>query len=364
LPMKLVGDLFSDFPAEHDQRFETLIEHAPDAVVIVDRLGRIVLVNAQTEKLFAFPRDELLGEPIEKLLPERFRERHIVHRDGYLADPHTRPMGVGLELAGRRRDGTEFPVDISLSGVETAEGLLVAAFVRDDTGRQERTERELAARRAVLARVVSAGEEERRQIAADIHDDSIQVMTAAGMRLQILRRSLESPDQLRRLDELEQTIELSIQRLRHLIFELRPPALDLEGLGAALRMYVEDAAVESGTVYHLDDKLAAEPSQETRLILYRLGQEVLANVRKHAEATGVRITISDQDGGFHVRIADDGVGFTPDATDVRPGHLGLAASRERAELAGGWFRVESAPGEGTTVEYWIASGAGEQPDGA
>lgn len=334
---------------------DALVEHAPDAVLLVDRDGRIVLVNAQLERLFGYARAELIGEPVELLLPERFRAQHRSHRDGYAADPQLRPMGAGLELAGRRKDGTEVPVDISLSGIESDEGPLMAAFIRDDTMRLAylKHERELAGRRAVLARVVAAGEEERRQIAADIHDDSIQVMTAAGMRLQILRRSLQEPEQLKRLDELERTVQLSIGRLRHLIFELRPPTLDLEGLGAALAAYAEDLKRETGLDCTVEDHLSVQPPPELRVVLYRIAQEVLTNVRKHASARNVSITLSDCEGGYHVRIADDGVGFTPDLTHRRAGHLGLAAIRERAELAGGSLEVDSRPGAGAVVRYWV-----------
>jgi PAS domain S-box-containing protein len=338
-----------------EEPFETVIECAPDAVVIVDANGRIVLVNAQTEELFGYDRAELVGEPIEVLLPERLHARHTGHRDAYLADPHTRPMGAGLELAGRRKDGSEFPVDISLSGIETAGGRLAAAFVRDITERKARADldRVIAERRAVVAHLVSAGEEERRRIAADIHDDSIQVMSAAGMRLQILRRSMDDPQQLERLGELEHAIQLSISRLRHLIFELRLPALDGEGLAAALNAYLDVVDEMTGTSCRLDNRLVVEPSKAIRVILYRIAQEVLTNVRKHAQAATATVELEARDDGFYVRIRDDGVGFAPESAALRPGHLGLAATRERAELAGGWLRIESAPGEGTTVEFWI-----------
>jgi diguanylate cyclase (GGDEF)-like protein/PAS domain S-box-containing protein len=130
-------DALSDGSSGAEDRFRGLLGSAPDAIVVVDAGGEIVLVNAQTEKLFGYRREELLGERVEMLLPERFRDRHPDHRTDYSADPHARRMGAGLELFGRRRDGSEFPVEVSLSPVETEDGTLVWSAVRDITDRRE-----------------------------------------------------------------------------------------------------------------------------------------------------------------------------------------------------------------------------------
>jgi PAS domain S-box-containing protein len=447
------------------ERFRGLIDAAPDAVVLADEAGTIVLVNSQTEELFGHDREALVGQPIESLLP------------GYLRNVETRAMETGLELVCHHRDGSEFPVEISLSAMEAEEGRLVIAFVRDITDRRRgasatlelaaivasssdaivsqsldhcaltwnsgaeklygytaeemagrsmsilvpsgqldevpailerfksgeqwidqfettrlrkdgskievsikispiwdssgalvglasiardltplrahgELERHLAERRALLAHLVNAGEEERARIAMDIHDDSIQAITAAGMRLQILRRRLDDPEQIELLDELEETIRLAISRLRHLLFELRPPVLDNEGLSAALGTYLEEMD-DPNTSYRLDDQLTVQPSPESRTILYRIVQEALTNVRKHAKAAQATVALREVENGFLARVSDDGVGFVASDEEPVPGHLGLAAMRERAELAGGWLTIKAAPGAGTTLEVWI-----------
>jgi PAS domain S-box-containing protein len=143
MPRKLL-DMSSTEGKKTEELFQGLFESVPDAIVVVSEDGKIVLVNAPTERLFGYRRDDLLGQRVEILVPERLRDRHAGHRIGYVADPHTRPIGIGLELTGRRQDGSEFPVEISLGPVrvQTAAGLLVAAAIRDISERK-RLEEEL-----------------------------------------------------------------------------------------------------------------------------------------------------------------------------------------------------------------------------
>jgi PAS domain S-box-containing protein len=209
--------------------------------------------------------------------------------------------------------------------------------------------------RRVLARLLeSAQQEERRRIAADIHDDPIQVMNAVDLRLQMLEDLATGSIDPQELAELRVTVRLSIERLRHLLFELWPRALDTEGLVAALKLSLEDAGRETGWRTVVVDDLGEEPPEDTRVTLYRLANEAIANARKHAGATRVEVAVSRGAGGVVVRVRDDGKGFDPTVAErPQPGHMGLATIAERAELLGGWCRVTSDPGKGTTVQCWL-----------
>jgi signal transduction histidine kinase len=291
-------------------------------------------------------------------VPKALRPGHGAHRAKYFRDPQVRPMGQGLELLGRRRDGTEFPVDISLSPMSTDDGLLVIGAVRDITDRKVAEKRlaqtqETAERRRLMAHLVQAQEEERRKIAADIHDDSIQAMTAASLRLQQLRKHMTTEPQQELLARLDEAVRESITRLRRLMFDLRPPTLDRTGLGPALRELLERVRAETDIEYTLDDRLATEPSSDVRIELYRICQEALANIRKHSKATHVKIELQRVEHGCHVRVVDDGAGFDVTMRSGQPGHLGLVAMRERATIAGGWWTIESKPSGGTVVDFWL-----------
>jgi signal transduction histidine kinase len=208
-------------------------------------------------------------------------------------------------------------------------------------------------RRRLLVRLDHAQEEERKRIALDIHDDTLQVIAAVGMRLDALRRNITDAGQQQALDKLHQNVTMSMVRLRRLVFELSPPVLQRHGLAAGLRSYLEETCRDAGLDYRVETHLKDEPPPEQRTVLYRITKEALANVRKHAKASNVEILLEERDGGVLVRVEDDGIGLSVDTNGSAPGHLGMVAMRERAELAGGWSRVSSDPAGGTVVEVWV-----------
>jgi len=213
--------------------------------------------------------------------------------------------------------------------------------------------RTIQQRRELAARLGNAQEEERRRIAADIHDDPVQVMAAVDMRLQLLAGMSRAATSEELLD-IQQTVRDSIVRLRSLLFELRPLALDREGLISALHLYLEYTAVEQGWTFEVLDGLTSDPSSELRATLYRIAQEAVSNARKHAEAGHIVIAVATAGDGVTIRVTDDGKGFEPARVErPEPGHLGLTTMIERAELVGGWCRITSSLGAGTTIECWV-----------
>ncbi|HXF57417.1 MAG TPA: ATP-binding protein [Actinomycetota bacterium] len=285
--------------------------------------------------------------------------------------------GGGSEAAALARRAGEFlgdalaPFEVALRGYREANAALHRLNQTLEQQVVERTwelresleslRRSNEQRRRLLERLVRAQEEERRRIAEDIHDDPIQAIAALGMRLELLHRKLGAGTSAEEFRKLQATVQEAIRRLRRMVFELRPRALDREGIGAALREQLEHQRQQDGLPYELDVRLTREPSPEVRTVLFRVAQEALANVRRHARASKVLVSVTDRDGGVLVWVRDDGVGFAGgERPESAPGHLGLSSMRERVELAGGWLRVMSGAGRGTTVEFWVPTGEGRR----
>ena len=261
------------------------------------------------------------------------------------------PQRFGSADAGALVDAAEI-LTLAIKRARRVEGLLGRAVALEH--RLAGLERSGIEHRALLVQIALAQEQERQRIANDIHDDSVQVMSTAAMRLQALGAVLDD-DRLRDIvRQIEDTVRQAVKRLRHLMFDLIPPALERQGLGSALSIYLERMREDVGLAYRLESRLSAQPPSETRAALYRIAQEAITNVVKHARANSVTVVLEQRDGGFGIHVSDDGVGFQPlELEDGAPMHLGLTAMRQRAEISGGWARVRSVPRGGTSVEAWV-----------
>lgn len=214
-----------------------------------------------------------------------------------------------------------------------------------------------SARKRALDQLLVAHEEERRRIADDIHADSLQVLDAAILRLEMLSRQTTDPAIAGQLSAVKTAVGDAEDRLRHLLFNLRPPAIEApQGLRWALQDHLERTGETSGLRWKLDMRVSDEPPIQTRLTIFRIAQEAIANVVKHAEASTVEVRAETMDQGMLISVEDDGRGFSTGDGLSPSGHFGLTDMRGRAELAGGRFTVRSEPGQGTVVEYWIPRG--------
>ena len=323
--------------------FRRMLASAADPILISDGEGKIVFANDVAPKRFGYDSNELLGKPLEPLLPKVSRDER-------------------RRSVARRKDGTEFPAEVVLSPMDGTDGPMLVAFVTDMTEREE-GERKIVAYKEQLQRVafesLVAGERERRRIAIGLHDRIGQALAVTQMKLAAAREG-SSGEARAALDEAEALITDSIAEVRSLTFDLSPPVLYDLGLRAALSWLAEEVGTRDG----LDVTFSADgfdPSLEetTATILFRTVRELLLNVTKHARATAAQIALRRVDGGLEVSVEDDGVGFDADA-DVRQDGFGLFSVREQLSRLGGTFELVSAPGRGTRAKVRLAIAPREQ----
>ena len=357
----VLTDISEAKATEETLRRQALIfENVHDAVLIVDLKGRIVDFNPGAEIMFGYSVDEL-QEGVPDLLADVDLIATVlstVAREGRWAG----------EVPVRQKDGASRVAELIVVPLKDAHGQMLGTVgvLRDITERK-RSEEELhrtiellrasdQERRQLVSRLVAAREEEAQRIAGEIHDDPIQKLSVASLRLGMLRDGEDAEKRSETLEQVQVAIDETMARLRRMLFELSPRTLETDGLVEALREYVQHANHEDGTRYQLHHELQVDLNREARTIAYRVVLEALSNVRKHAAAANATVRVADMDHGVHCSVADDGKGIAPDELGVSlPGHMGTASMRERVEMAGGWIEIHSLRGHGTTVEFWLPS---------
>jgi two-component system sensor histidine kinase DevS len=332
-------------PALTDAALRRAVDAAPDGIVVVDERGTIVFVNPMVEHMFEYAHDELVGSSVDRLVPAEAERAHASYRASYVEQPRTRVMGSGLDLQGRTRSGTEFPVEISLSPVTSGARTLVIAIVRDISERLA-ADTELAAVRADLALV-----DERERIARDLHDTVIQRLFAVGLSLQASMARIEAGPAADRMNLAIDEIDETIRDIRSAIFALhtRRPG------GASLRDDVITIAHEAARALGFEPEVAFDgpidsaASDAMHEHLVSTLREALSNVAKHAHASRVEIDVMVRQHHLVLVVIDDGAGID----DPTGAGNGLVNMRERATGLGGHCQIRASGGGGTTIDWSV-----------
>jgi PAS domain S-box-containing protein len=354
-----------------------VLDSAPDAMIIIDSSGLILFANKQVEALFGHRREDLLGEPIENLLPERFRARHVGHRDSFVSRPRVRPMGAGLELFGRRADGTEFPVEISLSPITLENATVVAAAIRDATERKI-AERALqdARREADQANLAKS-----RFLATASHDLR-QPLQTLGLLTGALRRMVEDPDAVDVVTQQESAIDamsrllnalLDVSKLESGAVRANPVNFDVAALFDDMRREYGSVAAAKGLAFSIDTQ--PEAAYADPALVGQMLRNLISNAIKYTERGRVELRCAHDGEDLRIEVRDSGIGIPVDQlgcifdefyqvgvapNSSRNGYgLGLSIVQRIARLLGAGIKVDSKPGEGSVFSFKLPRARGD-----
>ena len=346
-------------------RLAAIVDAAMDPILTIDEEQKIVLCNRAAEQVFQVRREEILGTPLDQLLPARFREGHRSHIDSFGRTGVTsRRMGEPSRLWALRRDGTEFPIEASISQTVEDAKRFFTVILRDVTARNtyeqtlKASQQEL---RELSARVLEAREDEKTRIARELHDELGQLLTALKMDLTTFGREMREAGVLAALpkvDAMNTLLDRSVSATRRISSDLRPLMLDDLGLSEAARWLVDDFSQRSGVRCEIElagEEALSEIERKSATVVYRALQESLTNIAKHAGAKNVWVAIGVDQDSVRLEVEDDGRGIaTDDLAKTRS--LGLKGMRERVAYFGGSVEIARAPRGGTRVRLAMPLG--------
>ena len=321
----------------------------------MDDKGTVLLTNATLEQMFGYTQKELIGQPVETLIPGQLREDHVRHREGFARNPIPRPMGAERNVLGRRKNGSEFPIEVGLHPITIQAAQYTMATVIDITERSlaaKGLSRALTERDRLRRHLMRSSEDERLRLSHELHDQTGQTLTAATLAAKGIEKFLD-PNGQQQLTKLNALLDHMGRTLHQVAWELRPASIDELGLAAMLENYVADWSDQTGIAAEFYGKKADIDNLpgDVRTTIYRVTQEALTNIAKHArEASQVSVVINLAGPVIQLTIDDNGEGFELEEklAPNKYGALGIPSMRERISMIGGTLEIESSKGVGTT----------------
>jgi len=323
-----------------EQISSAIVETALNAIITIDASGIIETVNTATERLFGYQRIELIGKNISMFMPHPYRDRHDGYIQNYLNTGVKRIIGIGREVVGQRKDGTVFPIDLSVGEAVLPSGRRIfTGIIRDITERK-----------ALEDKILRISEEEQARIGQDIHDDLCQQLAAIGCLAKVAQKSLTKAGsaEAQSLAEIVHLVSKANTRARETSRGLMPVVIDSGGLMAALEELAQSTAraFEVACEFRYDNPVQLADNKAS-VQLFRVAQEAVSNAVKHGQASRVDLHLARQSGNIVLTIRDNGIGI-PDLPAKGTG-MGLLTMSHRAQMMGGSLKIEPRAGGGTQV---------------
>ena len=322
-------------------RLRGIVETAVDGIITIDERGIVETMNPAAERIFEYNSDEVIGRNISMLMPEPYRSEH----DGYLERYHRtgerRIIGIGREVKGRRKDGSEFPMDLAVSATKLGDRRIFTGLVRDITARKQ-----------LEQEILEISDREQRRIGSDLHDDLCQRLAGIGFSFDARKKTLpkQRPEITQRFEKLATDVSDAIDRTRMLARGMAPVALERNGLVSAL----QELARSIHTLFKIKSLFRSKGAIEMKdpiaaTHLYRITQEAINNVVKHAQATQIIVSLEEAADRKILTIEDDGVGFAPQDAQRTMEGMGLRTIAYRAGMIDADVQIQSALGRGTKI---------------
>jgi PAS domain S-box-containing protein len=324
---------------DSEERLRAILETAVEGIITIDERGIVESFNLAAERIFGFKAAEVIGKNISMLMPSPHHEQHDSYLANYRHSGHAKIIGIGREVSGRRKDGTIFPMDLSVSEVRLAKRRLFTGFIRDITERK-RLEKE----------ILEISEREKRRIGHDLHDGLCQHLAGVEMMSQVLEQKLEPrfEDGARRAGDIARNVREAISQTRSLARGLSPVTLESEGLMSALQELAETTGKIFGVACRLDcDPPVSVADHAVATHLFRLAQEAVANAIKHGRAKKISIRLTGDRGRVILKVDDDGAGFP--AEIFKSKGMGLRIMQSRVGMMDGTLAIERNPDGGASV---------------